>query len=165
MQPILTKLQIIDIKLPGLKERIFNEVVDLHFRQFDQLCSEIIALYRFQRKYRNVLITDAPDLIRPFVHFLPRVELLVVINEHSYNRNLFYRWLESVEIKELQQLFMELDALYDQVIENVDCFMVDEKICGTQADSHCWKLQLGDSGNLSVLFNNVRTWKNKSSGE
>ena len=159
MEPFLTQLQQIDVKVPGLKERIFNQVVDLRQRQFNQLCNEVIALYRFQKKYHDALITDEPHLIKPFVKLLPRVELRVEITEHAFDRGAFFRWLETVEESTLQQIVMEIDALYDEAIENVDCYVVDEKMCAHYGNSTCWKMQLETSGNLSVLFKNLTGWK------
>ena len=145
--------------MPGLKERLFNLVVEMHPRQFNQLCSEVIALYRFQKKYRDVLVTDAPQLIRPFVKLMPRVSFQVDIQEQSYDRKYFYRWLQRVDDGVLQQVIMEIDALYDEAIENIDCYVVDEKIGNeTQSDS-CWKMQLETSGNLTVLFQDLHSWK------
>ncbi len=157
--PLLSQLQEIPVRLPGLKERMFNLVVDMKPRQFDQLCSEIIGLYRFQKKYRDVLVTDAPQLIRPFVHLLTRVEYQVEITEHTYDRTQFYRWLQQVDDSVLQQIIMEIDALYDEAVENIDCYVVDEKICADKPSDNCWKMQLETSGNLSVLFQDLRRWK------
>jgi hypothetical protein len=159
MQPLLAQLQLVDIKVPGLKGRLFNLIVDMPPRQFDQLCSEVVALYRFQKKYRDALVTDAPHLIRPFVHLLPRVELLVELNDQAYDRNAFYRWLETVNDSTLQQIIMEIDALYDEAVENIDCYVVDEKICSDKPADSCWKMQLETSGNVEILFKALRTWK------
>jgi hypothetical protein len=159
MQPLLAQVQLMDLAVTRLKEQIFDIIVELSPRQFDQLCSEVIGLYRFQKKYRDVLITDSPHLIQPFAGLLPRVEFLFVLNEQSYDRSRFYRWLEEVPEHHLQQIVMEIDALYDEAIENVDCYVVSEPLCEKAPKEHCWRMQLETSGNLSSLFNNVSSWK------
>lgn len=159
MQPLLAHLQRLPLAPPALKERLFHVIVDLSPRQFNQLCSEVLALFRFQRKYRDALVTDAPHLIRPFNHMLPRVELEVEIDGQNYDRHAFYRWLEKVSEITLKQIMMEMDALFDEAIEHIDCYVVDKKLCAGQKEDTCWKLELATSGQVDLLVKELSTWK------
>lgn len=163
MQPLLSLLDTLDVTEPGLKERLFDIVVDLSPRQFNQLCNELVGLGRFQKKYSDALITDAPHLIRPFVHFLPRVEIEVQLSDQDYDRNQFYRWLEEVSAEHLRTVVREIERLYEEASENVDCYVVNERICGEDAEHHCWKMNLQPSTPLATLFNRLKSWKKEPS--
>jgi len=148
-----------------LHERLFELVVDLSARQFNQLCSELVGLCRFQKKYYHALITDSPQLIRPFVHLLPRVELQVHLSGNDYDRSQFYRWLEEISTGDLQTLVHDISRLYEEVVENIDCYVVDERICGATDDYHCWKMNLESSASLIALFDHLKSWKRHTSAQ
>ena len=44
------------------KEDLFNWIVDLEQQEFDDLCNQIISLYKFQQTYEGALVSDEEDL-------------------------------------------------------------------------------------------------------
>jgi hypothetical protein len=159
MQPILTQLDLVDKKPSVLKEQLFEWIVNMTQGDFDQLCNEIIGVQRFWEKYSGVLVTDRLELIRPFISLLPKVELVIEIDERSYNRNHFYRWLSTVNVYQLQSICFELETMCDLALENANTYVVAAISPVLQKQGACWRIEQEHSVYLNGISSAIQNWK------
>lgn len=159
MQSILTQLELIDKEQDNLKEQLFEWVVEMNQREFDQLCNEVLGLHRFWEKYRGALVTDEPEMIRPLISSLPKVELLIEINGHRYDRVKFYRWLSSVDTEKLRSICSELETLCDSAIENTNTYLVSAVLPALQQTGTCWLMEREYPVYLSDVYQTVLKWR------
>jgi hypothetical protein len=159
MQPILINLELLDLQLPGLKQRLFEWIVDLEQPDFDQLCNEILGLQRFWEKYQGAIVTDAVEIIAPFLPILPKVELVVEMDDRHFDRNYFYRWLSQVNEQWLQMICEELGTLCDQALENVDAYVVIPLFPELQKRGICWRIEHDRNIHLPLVQEVICSWR------
>lgn len=159
MQPILTQLDLIDKRPSTLKQHLFEWIVEMKQSDFDQLCNEIIGVQRFWEKYSGVLVTDRLELIKPFISLLPKVELVIEMDGHHYDRTHFYRWLSNVDIYRLESICWELETMCDLALENANTYVVAAISPVLQKKGACWRIEQEHSVYLNGISSVIQNWK------
>ena len=159
MQPILTQLDLVDKRPEFIKEQIFEWVADMTQFEFDRLCNEIVGLQRFWEKYDGVLVTDRLELIKPFASLLPKVELVIEIDDRHYERSHFYRWLSYVDVERLRSICFELEEMCDMALENANAYVVAAISPVLQHKGACWRIEQDHCFYLSGISYAIQNWK------
>lgn len=156
MQPLLVQLELLSKERKGLKERLFEWIVDLSQEDFDQLCNEIISLDSFFKRYEGAMVTDNEHLIQAFKDVLLKVEFVVAMPARRYNKAFFYRWLEDISVSALQSVCWELEDCCDQAMELLNTYVVSA--IKPMFAASCWRIDSSFTGNLSLIADIVKSW-------
>jgi|GEM_PF-5054434 len=158
MTPLLTQVELLDKRINGLKERIFEWIVELPQPEFDQLCCEIIGLHHFVEKYKGVLISDIL-FCEKGLDRVCRVELIINFSSRHFNRNKFYQWLTLVRPEQLQVICWELELLCDEVMENVGTHVIHQSDPIPAQQRVCWMINDHTSFYLPYIHQTIQSWQ------
>lgn len=141
------------------KEKIFNWIVDLDQQGFDDLCNQIISLYRFQRTYEGVLVSDEVDLLKPWLAVLPKIEFSVDQSGINFHKKYFYQFLEEVEQDELKNMCDEILSLYTHAKENSNTYIISQVYPAVAGVVQYWRIKYNRTKLFADLPKLIINWQ------
>lgn len=141
------------------KEELFNWIVDLKQEQFDELCNQIVSLYRFQQTFEGVLVSDEVDLLKPWLPVLPKVEFAVEPAGCNYQKKYFYQFLTRVSEEELEVICDEILSLYAHVRENNHTYIVSQVYPALAGKVECWRVHFNRAKQFTDLPQRIMNWR------
>jgi hypothetical protein len=141
------------------KEDLFNWIVDLRQGQFDELCNQIISLYRFQQKFEGVLVSDEEDLLKPWLPILPKIVFNVESSGCNYERRFFYQFLSRVSDAELDNICDEILSLYSHARENNNTYIISQVYPAVAGRVECWRIQFKRTKLFMDLPQTIMHWQ------
>jgi hypothetical protein len=141
------------------KEDLFNWIVDLDQQEFDDLCNQIIALYRFQQTYEGALVSDEEDLLKPWLPVLPRIVFAVEPAGSRYQKKYFYQFLTDVKQDELTSMCEEILSLYSHARENDHTYIISQVYPAVAGMVESWRVHYKKPKQFSDLPRRITNWQ------
>jgi hypothetical protein len=155
----LLTLSKIDANGAFSKESLFNWVVDLEQQDFDDLCNQIISLYRFQQTYEGVLVSDEEDLLRPWLPVLPKIIFSVEQSGTNFCKKYFYQFLTDVDPEELRNICEEILSLYSHARENNNTYIISQVYPAVAGMVEFWRIKFKRQKLYSDLPKRIFNWQ------
>jgi hypothetical protein len=141
------------------KEDLFNWIVDLEQQEFDDLCNQIISLYKFQQTYEGALVSDEEDLLRPWLPVLPRIVFSVDPLGNNFQKKFFYHFLTSVDPSELVGICEEILSLYSHARENDNTYIITQVFPAVAGVVESWRVHYKKRTLYSDLPTRIINWQ------
>jgi len=141
------------------KEDIFDWIVDLDQPQFDDLCNQIISLYKFQQTYEGVLVSDETALLKPWLPVLPKVVFSIDRAGADYQKRSFYHFLSWVGEEQLNNICDEILSLYSHARENSNTYIISQVYPAVAGLVESWRIQFKRTKLFSDLPTQIMHWQ------
>lgn len=155
----LIRLSKIDATGSFTKEELFNWIVDLSQPEFDNLCNQIISLYKFQQTFEGVLVSDEEDLLKPWLPILPRVVFTIDPAGHDFQKKYFYQFLTVVDPAQLNSMCDEILSLYSHVRENDNTYIISQIYPAVSGMVEYWRIHYTREKQYSDLPQRIINWQ------
>lgn len=141
------------------KEELFNWIVDLTQQEFDELCNQIISLYKFQQTYEGVLVSDEEDLLKPWIAHLPKIEFAVTLAGSDFQKKYFYQFLSRVSQNELNNMCEEILSLYAHVRENNNTYIISQIYPAIAGRVEYWRIHFKGQKQFGDMPGTIISWQ------